>query len=112
MSTNATPVEAAPTAKPASPDLVPVGPSTDTAADVVGVGELLDARAAPRVLASAPTAERTLVRLQRTAGNRAVVDYLGRSRRLVGLLVDDTFGLATCPAATNMRYEVTFYCPQ
>jgi hypothetical protein len=25
---------------------------------------------------------------------------------------DDTFGLATCPAATNMRYEVTFYCPQ
>jgi hypothetical protein len=81
MSTNATPVEAAPTAKPASPDLVPVGPSTDTAADVVGVGELLDARAAPRVLASAPTAERTLVRLQRTAGNRAVVDYLGRSRR-------------------------------
>jgi hypothetical protein len=25
---------------------------------------------------------------------------------------DDTFGLATCPAATNMTYEVTFYCPQ
>jgi chitodextrinase len=25
---------------------------------------------------------------------------------------DDTFGLATCPAATNMTYEVTFFCPQ
>jgi hypothetical protein len=25
---------------------------------------------------------------------------------------DDTFGLATCPAATSMRYEVTYYCPQ
>jgi Thaumatin family len=25
---------------------------------------------------------------------------------------DDTFGLATCPAAANMTYEVTFFCPQ
>jgi beta-glucanase (GH16 family) len=25
---------------------------------------------------------------------------------------DDAFGLASCPAATNLRYEVTFYCPQ
>jgi hypothetical protein len=25
---------------------------------------------------------------------------------------DDTFGLATCPSATNMHYEVTFFCPQ
>jgi hypothetical protein len=25
---------------------------------------------------------------------------------------DDTFALATCPSATNMHYEVTFYCPQ
>jgi chitodextrinase len=25
---------------------------------------------------------------------------------------DDTFGLATCPAATNLQYEVTFFCPQ
>jgi len=25
---------------------------------------------------------------------------------------DDTFGLGTCPAAANMTYEVTFYCPQ
>jgi Carbohydrate binding module (family 6)/Thaumatin family len=24
---------------------------------------------------------------------------------------DDGFGLASCPAATNLRYEVTFYCP-
>jgi hypothetical protein len=25
---------------------------------------------------------------------------------------DDTFGLASCPAAANLQYEVTFYCPQ
>jgi beta-glucanase (GH16 family) len=25
---------------------------------------------------------------------------------------DDTFGLATCPSAANMTYEVTFFCPQ
>jgi beta-glucanase (GH16 family) len=25
---------------------------------------------------------------------------------------DDTFGLATCQAASNLRYDVTFYCPQ
>jgi beta-glucanase (GH16 family) len=25
---------------------------------------------------------------------------------------DDAFGLASCPAATNLKYEVTFYCPQ
>jgi len=25
---------------------------------------------------------------------------------------DDAFGLASCPAATDLRYEVTFYCPQ
>jgi hypothetical protein len=25
---------------------------------------------------------------------------------------DDYFGLASCPAAANLRYEVTFYCPQ
>jgi len=25
---------------------------------------------------------------------------------------DDAFGLASCPAATNLRYEVTFFCPQ
>jgi len=25
---------------------------------------------------------------------------------------DDGFGLASCPAATNLRYEVTFYCPE
>jgi hypothetical protein len=25
---------------------------------------------------------------------------------------DDGFGLATCPGATNLVYEVTFYCPQ
>jgi hypothetical protein len=25
---------------------------------------------------------------------------------------DDAFGLASCPAATNLRYDVTFYCPQ
>jgi hypothetical protein len=25
---------------------------------------------------------------------------------------DDGFGLATCPAATNLSYEVTFFCPE
>jgi len=25
---------------------------------------------------------------------------------------DDTIGLSTCPAATNLEYDVTFYCPQ
>lgn len=50
------------------------------------------------------------------AGPAAVTAYAtmihSRCNNTYAYAYDDVAGLLTCPAATDLRYEVTFYCPQ